>query len=140
MPASAYLAEPVRGLPATCRLAGAVVACALLLQALLALPLAVRMAAEAMQWRDLGATVCTHSDDGTQAGDPRPGGQPPVHDHTQCQICQGVVLPFGLLVAALGLLAVLFAPSLGAAPVAAGPSRRRNRYGSYLSRAPPALA
>ena len=138
MSASALCAEPTRVPPVLRRLAGAVVGAALLLQALLAVPLAVRMTAEAMQWLDLGLTVCSHAEDGTLAGDSRPSGQPVSHDHAQCQLCQGAMLPFGLLAAVLCLLAVVFAAAPAQATVAAPAAWRRIRYGSYLSRAPPA--
>lgn len=126
--------------PAYFRLAGIVVAGALLLQALLAVPLAVRMAAETMQLLPLGASVCAHADDGALATDRQPDGQPATHHHGQCQICQGLTASLGLLAAVVCLLAALFGLAPMRGNLATSAPRQRCRYGGYLSRAPPAAA
>jgi len=114
---------------------------ALLLQALFAMPLALRMTADAMQWLQLGASICTATtDDGLAANDPRPIHQQPAHNHAQCLICQAHALPLGLLAVVLCVLVALFSQIATQSAMATGPPWRRGRYHSYHSRAPPIAA
>ena len=118
-----------------------VAAFALLLQALFAVPLALRMTADAMQWLQLGVSVCAATTaDGPAATDHRPIHQLPAHNHAQCLICQVHALPLGLLAVVLCVLVVLFSQVSRRSSVATGPPWRRDRYHSYHSRAPPIAA
>lgn len=117
-----------------------VAAFALLLQAVLAMPLALRMMAETMQWSQIGATICTATTDETAANNHRPAHQRPAHNHAQCLICQAHGLPLSLLAVVLCVLLAPFGQTLMRSPAARGPFGRRDRYQSYLSRAPPVAA
>ena len=111
---------------------------ALLLQALFAAPLAVRMASDALQAFDLGAAICT-ADPGSGHGGAGQGSDQPMpgHVHGQCLICHGHALPHGLLAVVLFLVALLLVAEPGRHRRATVPPPRRRRYQSYHSRAPP---
>src|SRR5512147_478727 len=84
--------------PVSRSLVGTVVAFALLLQALFAMPLALRMTAGAMQWKQFGSHICAATaDSGSASSDSSPVHQLPAHSHAHCLICQAHVLPLGLL-------------------------------------------
>lgn len=123
--------------PVSWRLAGAAIACALLLQAVLAVPLAVRMAAEVLSWAQVSITVCTAVDESGVHSDLQPVSPSPLHKHGQCQICQAHALPFGLPLILLAAVAIAFKPALLRRLFLIGPPPRRGRYEPYLSRAPP---
>jgi hypothetical protein len=114
---------------------------ALLLQALFAMPLALRMAADATQRLQLGASICTATtDDGLAANDHDPIRQLPAHNHAQCLICQAQALPIGLLGVVLCVLEALFSQVSMQCAAATGPPWRRDRYRFYHPRAPPITA
>jgi hypothetical protein len=118
-----------------------VAAFVLLLQALFAVPLVLRMTADAMQWLQLGASICAATTDGgATANDHRPIHQLPAHNHAQCLICQAHALPLGLLAVVLCVLVALFGQIAMPCAVATGPPWRRDRYHWYHSRAPPIAA
>ncbi|MBS0561174.1 MAG: DUF2946 family protein [Proteobacteria bacterium] len=129
--------------PASRTLAAFAVALALLAQALFAVPMALRMAADAAQALPFGAALCSHADDGGAAvGYASDDGLPaPVpHHHAQCPLCAAHAAPLVLL----GFLFCALLPfvRLGAVRLDAAPERARpgGRYRAYLSRAPPLLA
>jgi hypothetical protein len=128
-------------LPISRSLMGAVVAFALLLQALFAMPLALRMTADEMQWLQLGASICATTTDGAlTANGHRPIHRLPAHNHAQCLICQAHALPLGLLAVVLCVLVALFSQVSIRCSLTTGPLWRRDRYHSYRSRAPPIVA
>src|SRR5689334_13159336 len=88
--------------PASRRLVGTVAAFALLLQTLFAMPVALRMSADTVQWLQFGSSICSATTDGVAlASDHRPSHQLPSHKHAQCLICQGQAFPLGLLAVVL---------------------------------------
>jgi len=117
-----------------------VAAFSLLLQACFAMPLALRMTAEAVQWSQIGAIICTATMDGASANDHHPAHQLPAHNHAQCLICQAHALPLSLLAVVLCVLLVSFGQTLINRRAAGGPVWRRDRYQFYRSRAPPVAA
>jgi hypothetical protein len=118
-----------------------VAAFTLLLQALFATLLAVQMTANAMQWLQFGASICTATEDGAApASDHHPSHQLPTHNHVQCLVCQAHALPLGLLAVALCVLVTLFSQISIRSPAATGPPWRGERYHAYHSRAPPVTA
>ena len=122
-------------LPISRSLMGTVVAFALLLQALFAMPLALRMTADQMQWLQLGASICATTPDGAlTANDHRPIRRFPAHNHAQCLICQAHALPLGLLAVVLRVLVALFSQFSMRSSATTGPLWRRDRYHSYRSR------
>lgn len=137
MPASVIASSPALVPSVSRRLTGAAVAYALLLQAVLAVPLAVRMAADVLAWARIGVTVCAHADEAGANGDRQPIGPAPAHDHGQCQVCQAHAGSFGLLLVLLAALAVAFDPVALCRRFVTGASPRHGRDRPYLSRAPP---
>lgn len=129
--------------PATRTLAGFAVALALLAQALFAMPMALRMAADAAQALPFGAALCSHADGGgATAAQPSDDGlpAPAAHHHGQCALCVAHAAPLVLI----GFLLCALLPflRLGTARHDAAPERARpgGRYRAYLSRAPPLAA
>lgn len=119
-----------------------VTAWALLLQALVAMPLAVRLTADMIPWAQFGGTVCTTTaaDSEALAHEHGPVHPPLAHHHAQCLICQGHALPLTLLAVVLCALLVCFGRIMLRAPRPGGPVRRRDPYQFYHSRAPPVAA
>ena len=127
--------------PVSRRVVGTAAAFALLLQALFAMPLALRMTADAMQWLQLGASICSDTTHGVPApNDQHPIHQLPTHNHAQCLICQAHALPLGLLAIVFCVLVAFFSQIAMRCAAATGPPWRRDRYHSYHSRAPPIAA
>lgn len=127
--------------PVSRSLVSAAAACALLLQALLGMPLALRMTADAAQWLQLSGSICAATTDSDPlANDHRPIRQAPTHDHAQCLICQAHALPLGLLTVALCALVALFRHASRCSSKATGSPWRHDRNHSYHSRAPPVAA
>ncbi len=117
-------------------LVGALVALALMIQALCAMPLAMRMAADASWLAQLGASLCTADHGSAPLGEAPAGSQ--THDH--CLICHGPAPLCAAATAALVLLAVLFARRLAIGPALACPAPQTLRFRPYRSRAPPLAA
>ncbi len=114
-------------------------AAALLIQMLLAVPAALRMTAEAIQWLQLDAAICTAHEDGS----PTDGNGPiqvPFHHHGHCQLCLTHAVPLGLLVVAFCVLAAFLHQASSRWSVLTAPACRYDRYYSYYSRAPPIMA
>lgn len=125
--------------PAARSLAGVAVAMALLLQALFAVPLALRMVADLSWQAETG--LCTAATDGTAAaGDHRSDQKLPVHGHAQCLICQAHALPIALLAVVLCVLLAAFGQAVPRHAMAEALLWRRERYRTYHSRAPPLAA
>src|SRR4051794_59814 len=83
----------VSGVPTSRSLTGIGVAAALLIQMLLAMPAALRMTAEAIQWLQLDATICTAHDNGAATDGDGPIPQVPSRHHGHCQLCLTHALP-----------------------------------------------
>ena len=129
---------PPAALPAVRRLASAALVVALLLQAFLALPVAVRMAAEAAAWLPGGWTICSHGADGADGrGVPY---APPTHDHAQCLVCQAHAVPLGLLAVLTLAIGSVLAPRALRRLGSIAADWRRQPFRPYRSRAPPAAA
>ena len=129
---------PPAALPAARRLAAAVLVVALLVQAFLALPVAVRMAAEAMAWAPGGWTICSHAVDGTE-GHTTPY-VPPTHEHAQCLVCQAHAVPLGLLACLAVVIGSVMVPRALGRPRSTPADWRCQPFRPYRSRAPPAAA
>ena len=115
-----------------------VAASALLLQALFAMPLALRMTADAIHWVQFSGSICAATaDDGPLENDHQPIHQFPTHNHAQCLICQGYALPLGLPAVVLCVLMALFSQVSTRRPEGTGSPWQRDPYHSYHSRAPP---
>ena len=140
MSAQATLRSQMPSSPVGQRIAGVLMAFALLLQAMFATPLALRMASDEMRSLQFGVSICSATADaGGGSHHPSPQ-QLPVHSHGQCLICHGHALPFGLLAVVLCVLVGLISlSSIGRLAL----SERvccRGLFHSYLSRAPPVTA
>ena len=115
-------------------------AAALLIQMLLAMPSALRMTADASQWLQLDATICTAHENAAATDGDGPIDQAPSRHHGHCQLCLTHALPLGLLVVALCVLAVFLHRAAARWSVLTAPACRHDRYRSYYSRAPPVAA
>lgn len=114
---------------------------AVLMQALFAMPLAVRMATDTVWSARFGVVLCTGaSHDGGAAPDKAPAPPLSPHAHDQCLICHGSAMPFGTLVAAAIVLTVLSSLLLAEPAIRHGPPRPHHRFAPYRSRAPPVVA
>jgi len=130
---------------------GTLAALAFLLQAIFALPLAVRMAAETPCWTQIGSAMShmdhhamSHMDHHAMShmDHQRPTTPQAPHPHDQCPICHGSLASFGTLATALILVITLFvAPLVERAHCSRLPHPHpRSRFGTYRSRAPPVSA
>jgi len=112
---------------------------ALLTQAVLAIPLAVRMATDAMWSVQFGTLLCTDASHG-DATDHAPTTPPSSHLHDQCLICHGSAVPFGMLAAAAILLAIQSIGKLVTRIARPARALLRLQAAPYRSRAPPLFA
>ena len=141
MSAQATLRSQMPSSPVGQRIAGVLMAFALLLQAMFATPLALRMASDEMRSLQFGVSICTATADAGGASHHSPPQQQlPVHSHGQCLICHGHALPFGLLAVVLCVLVGLVGrSSMGRLALSERICCRR-LFHSYPSRAPPVTA
>ena len=125
--------------PAVRSLAGAAIALALLLQALFAIPLALRMVAD-LSWQSDTVICAAATHDGASSNAPRHERNLPMHSHAQCMICQAHALPMTLLAVVVCVLMAGFGRAAPRHTAFAAPPWRRDRYRTYRSRAPPLAA